>query len=217
MIIYLETSPNSLEQSNDLQKEVLNLRYKGFLVWVIRQKVWLNKKKLIQILIQSRLQKQLAVFARDIHIKMVSEDVSYAFLEKYHLLGFTKSRFYLGIYIPTHRIHRYSSNGLPELIGVAIFGKNLIRKKEGFQGKKSLEWVRLATLPWIRIVGGISKIFNYMEDLEAFDDIMTYVDIESNDAKGLKGFGFHLEEISPPMMVEDEFNLGNYKLRYVKS
>jgi hypothetical protein len=33
----------------------------------------------------------------------------------------------------------------------------------------------------------------------------------------LLSLGFHLEELMDPMAISEGFNLGNYKLRYVKS
>ena len=45
---------------------------------------------------------------------------------------------------------------------------------------------------------------------------MTYVDIECNDSKGLQAIGFSVEEITDPIAIGDEYNLGNYKLRYVR-
>ncbi len=217
IIYFLENYQQIENKAIELQKEVISLRGRETNVLVIREQVWLHKAELVKILIKNKLQKRIGVFARDLHVQLISKELAADFLNQYHPLGFTNSRIYLGVYIPKHRAFRFQKNDLPELIAVATFGKNITRKKVGVEGQKSLEWIRLATLPTIRMVGGISKIFHFLHSVEAFDDIMTYVDIEWNDAKGLLNMGFVLEEITLPINLGKEFNLGNYKLRYVKS
>lgn len=220
-IYYLPNAMKSVDEAIAFREKVLAKRKEGATVFVIRQSVWEMRLTLIQTLIQAKLQKLIAVFARDLRVEIVSEDIAKEFLSRHHLLGFTKGKWYVALFVPPHRMYRFSRN--PEilqanngLLAIAIFGKTIKRNKPGVEGMRSLEWIRLATLPTIRLVGGISKLFDFMFDQEPFDDMMTYVDIETNDARGLMGFGFQVEEMMDPMELTTGFNLGNYKLRYVR-
>lgn len=218
ILFFVQSNQQSLQASFDLQGKVLELRKESWKVLVVREDVWKNKEQLIRSVIIFKMQKLISVFARDLQVKKITEIEAIDFLQKNHLLGACKSKIYIALKIPPHRAFRFEKYGFSgDTMAVAVFGKNMTRKKEGFEGQKSIEWARFATLPSIRIVGGISKVFDFVNDLSPFDDVMTYVDIESNDAKGLLSLGFHLEEILDPMAISDGFNLGNYKLRYVKS
>ncbi len=218
ILFFVHSNQQSLQAAFDLQDKVLGLRKESWKVLVVREVVWRNKEQLIRSVILFKMQKLISVFARDLHVKKITETEAIDFLQKNHLLGACKGKMYIALYIPPHRAFRFEKYGFSrKTLAVAVFGKKLTRKKEGFEGQKSIEWARFATLPSIRIVGGISKVFEFVNELSPFDDVMTYVDIESNDAKGLLSLGFHLEDIMDPMAVSEGFNLGNYKLRYVKS
>lgn len=217
IVFYLPTSQNSNVHAKALQKEVIELRKKGFQVFVVREKVWINKEELIKKMIQSKLQKRIAVFARDLSVHQINEQIANNFLKKNHLLGASRGRWYLALSIPPHRSFRFQHYSAGDVLGIAVFGKNIKRKKEGFEGMQSIEWVRFSTIPEIRIVGGLGKVFEKLFQMEKYDDIMTYVDIETNDSLGLQAFGFEVEEMTAPILIEEEFNLGNYKLRYVRS
>lgn len=220
-VFYLENQLSSKDEALTLQQEVLNNRKQDANIWVIRASVWEARASLIQRMLQAKLKKLIAVFARDLRLELVSEPTAKEFLTANHLLGFSKGKWYVAIVVPPHRRYRFSqypeivqaNNGL---LAIAIFGKTLIRNRTGVEGMRSLEWIRLATIPSIRLVGGLSKLFDFIQEKEAFDDIMTYVDVESNDARGLQRFGFRLEEITQPIDLPSGFNLGNYKLRYVR-
>lgn len=216
-VFFVESGKNTKNASKNLQKQVLELRKNGFQVFVVREENWLNKELLIREIIRYKLQKLIAVFARDLKVSKISASDAKDFLKKNHLLGLVKSRTYIALYIPEHRKFRFEKFGFSGIVAVAVFGKNMLRKKEGFEGTKSVEWARFVTLPEIRIVGGITKVFDYLNEMDPFDDVMTYVDIENNDSKGLQNIGFTLEEITEPIQLNDGYNLGNYKLRYVRS
>jgi len=217
LVFYVSSENTTKIAAQKLQKEVLELRKKGFSVFVVREQVWENKSDLIRKIIVHKTTKLISVFARDLVVEQISEKVAKDFLETNHLLGFCKGRKYFSISIPAHRAFRFQKYNFSKILAVAVFGKNISRKKVGFEGDKSIEWSRFATLPEIRIVGGLTKVLKYLQEVEHFDDIMTYVAIETNDSKGLRGMGFVLEEITEPFQLGEEFNLGNYKLRYVKS
>jgi len=216
-IIYKFPCVTTKEEALKLQNEIISLRKQDWKVRVIQQDIWEKKNDLIKWQISRSLLGLQTVFARDLEVHLIDDKIAFSFLEKYHLLGSTKGKYYFALSIPPHREFRFKKLGISGMVAVAVFGRTIIRNKVGFEGKKSIEWIRFATLPSIRIVGGITKVFNYLYNLDAYDDIMTYVDIESNDAKGLESIGFQMEEIMDPMALIHGYNLGNYKLRYARS
>lgn len=215
-LIFVADHISSKEEGIEWQQRVLELRKESWTVRLIRKQVWDSKKELICLKIKYMMTGLIAVFARDLSVFSIAAKEADKFLDQYHLLGHTKGVHYVALTIPPHRAFRFEKNGINGIVAVAVFGRNIIRKSVGFEGTRSMEWVRFATLPSIRVVGGITKVFDYMYGLEAFDDIMTYVDIESNDAKGLQNIGFQVEEITLPIQLASGFNVGNYKLRYVR-
>lgn len=215
-LIFTAECISSKEEGIEWQQRVLELRKESWKVRLIRKEVWDIKQELICTQIKHMVTGLTAVFARDLSVFSIAAKEADTFLDQYHLLGRTKGNHYVALSIPPHREFRFEKNGMKGIVAVAIFGRNIIRKSAGFEGTRSIEWVRFATLPSIRVVGGITKVFDYLYGLDAYDDIMTYVSIESNDAKGLLGIGFQVEEITLPIQLDRGFNVGNYKLRYVR-
>ena len=74
---------------------------------------------------------------------------------------------------------------------MATFSKARNRVIDGVR-VKSFEWVRYASLPGLRVEGGMGKL------LEAFvsevhpEDVMTYADLEWSDGRAYRELGFTL-------------------------
>lgn len=213
-LIFIDEDIAEIEMARKWQQKVLQLRNESWKVRVLRKEVWDQRNELIQVQIKCMLRGLTPVFARDLSVIRITSKEASEFLNKHHLLGATKGNHFIALSIPAHRAFRFEKKGLNGIVAVAVFGRNMTRKKVGFEGIRSIEWIRFATLPSIRIVGGITKVFDFLFGLDAYDDMMTYVDIESNDAKGLQRLGFQVEEITSPIQLVNGFNLGNYKLRY---
>lgn len=220
------------EEILEFRREFLHQRNSKnhFILW---KDIFSKNPDLIENTLLTRLGNIQKIHARDLMVLPVDESFAQIFLEKYHILGFTSGKSYQALVFPSHRKFRFSGEtldyqGFP-VVGLMVWGKKLKLKQAGLEDKISQEIVRFATLPNYLIRGAWSKLIQHQKEKEFLEDIMTYVDIEWNDAKGLLNMGFKVDQITQPLFftfkngqrsrVEDFnqakfFNLGNYKLRW---
>lgn len=195
---------------------------------------WYHRRDFIKAYIVQLLHGNKSIFARDLKVDCIPESLSSAFLERTHILGASKGKTYLGIFVPPHRHFRgiestFDWEGNP-LVAVAVFGKTLVMKNQQYIGQHSTELIRFASLPETRVVGGITKAISFYKKTFLVDNVMTYVDLEWNKGRGFLGIGFKLESLTNPLLFKidsslnrvlvqnwadaDVCNAGNSKLRY---
>ncbi len=154
-----------------------------------------NPIRLEQLII-ARINKSKSVFGRDTRIVSISAEAARAFMDANHVLGFSKGQTYLGCIVPPHRLFRgiqseFEWEGSP-LMAVAIFGKPMVMKELGWEGLLSGELIKLATLPSIRLIGGITKFLQAYSLIEPVHHVMTYIDLAWNSGKGFLACGFKI-------------------------
>jgi hypothetical protein len=90
------------------------------------------------------------------------------------------------------------------LVAVATFS-NARKWQKGDKVIRSYEWTRYASLPGVRISGGMGKVVKaFIEEVHP-DDIMSYADLEWSEGKVYEQLGFVLEGRKDPVMfVVDE-------------
>jgi len=120
------------------------------------------------------------IFARNCEIRRIDKAEASAFLAACHRLGSTGGRYRYGIYV-----RRTTGSGelrleCGTLVAVAVFSNARRWKKE--EGTvASYEWIRYASLPGVRVVGGMGKALSrFIEDVRP-DDVMTYADLSGPD------------------------------------
>ncbi len=216
-----------------LRNDILQSRNSGLKKFIIWEDRYIRNPELIESTILLRLGKSKKIHARDLQIIQVSADFAKEFMIKHHILGFAAGKDYLALVYPDHRKYRYKGPIYPYgnywVVGMAIFGKRMKLKEFNLSGKYSQELIRFATVSNHHIIGGWSKLLEFQIKQKELNDIMTYVDIEWNDASGLRYLGFKLDQLTKPLYFEmvdnrrrkieslnhaDFFNLGNYKLRW---
>ncbi|MBR4228271.1 MAG: hypothetical protein IKR72_04130 [Bacteroidales bacterium] len=147
------------------------------------------------------------VYARNCSVRRIDRAVAAAFLSQTHSYGDALSRFRYGLFVDrvtgekgiclSERSEEiFGVKDLPgpqpgDLVAVATFSKARNRVIDGVR-VKSFEWVRYASLPGLRVEGGMGKL------LEAFvsevhpEDVMTYADLEWSDGRAYRELGFTL-------------------------
>ena len=73
---------------------------------------------------------------------------------------------------------------------------------------RSYEWIRYASLPVLRISGGMGKILKtFIEEVQP-DDIMSYADLEWSEGTVYEQLGFTLEGKKDPVLfgIDSEWN-----------
>ena len=85
-----------------------------------------------------------------------------------------------------------------ELVAVASFSSGRTWTK-GERTVRSFEWVRYASLPDVRVVGGMGKVLKAFEEDVHPDDVMSYADMEWTDGAVYERLGFIEDGIRPPV------------------
>ena len=128
-----------------------------------------------------------------------------AFLEEHHSYGDAACRYRYGLYL-----RRPSRDGKFEagtLVAVATFS-NARKWIKGEKTIRSYEWTRYASLPSVRISGGMGKMLKaFIKEVEP-DDIMSYADLEWSEGNVYEQLGFVLEGQKEPVMfgIDSEWN-----------
>lgn len=120
--------------------------------------------------------KNTVIYARNTIIKEIDGSETDSFLNKYHLQNTAKSSIKIGCY--------YNN----ELIGLMTFGK------PRFNSEYEYELIRYCWKPYLRVVGGMEKIFSYFKTKYNPKSIITYVDISKFTGNSYLKIGFDLRE-----------------------
>lgn len=135
-----------------------------------------------------------SIFARNCEIRHIEKPVAASFLAAHHLYGDASCRYRYGIYVS-----RYSGAEMrPDaehpypvgtLVAVAEFSSARSWQK-GDKTIRSYEWVRYASLPDVRVIGGMGKILQTFIDEMHPDDIMSYAPAEHYEGEVYSTLGF---------------------------
>lgn len=128
-----------------------------------------------------------SVFARNTVVSRIGKEEAASFLDRCHSYRDAASRYRYGVFTKAG-----------ELVAVASFSSGRTWVKEG-RTVRSYEWVRYASLPDVRVVGGMGKVLKAFEEDVHPDDIMSYADMEWTDGAVYERLGFIEDGIRPPV------------------
>ncbi len=161
--------------------------------------LWISQNNIQKARLNSFMQMNKKIFARNCTVKILAEFNAIEFLNKYHQLGFCASNSYLGLYEKD------------KLLALASFTKGT-KLKRIETNKKSFSLSRFCVLPDISIVGGLTKLINAFVKQNNANDIMTYLDASQSQNSNLLNAGF---ELSPQKKIfEFYIDIKNNKRYY---
>jgi len=143
----------------------------------------------------SKPEKFHSIFARNCEVRHIDKPTAEQFLAVNHLYGDAACKYRYGIYVT-----RYSGAEMrnPDadhpypigmLVAVAEFS-NCRKWVKGEQTIRSYEWIRYASLPEVRVIGGMGKILQtFIEEVQP-DDIMSYAPAEHYEGEVYLTLGF---------------------------
>ena len=120
------------------------------------------------------------VFARNCSVRRIDRISADRFMDSYHRLGATGGRYRYGLFV--ERSTGATEFPLPagSLVAVAVFSNARRWNKDG-RRVSSYEWIRYASLPGIRVIGGMGKLLQAFIDEVHPDDVMSYADEDYPD------------------------------------
>ena len=160
---------------------------------------------------QSRLLAHLKIFtqiyARNCEVRKIDKSIAAEFLSANHSYGDAACRYRYGLFLKRHTGHNAGLSVVSPgtLVAVATFS-NARKWIKGDKIIKSYEWTRYASLPGVRLSGGMGKLLNAFIDEVNPDDIMTYADLEWSEGKVYEALNFKLEGTKSPVTFEVDRN-----------
>lgn len=154
----------------------------------LAQDLWMGRREVAEKRILAQLGRFRSVFARNTEVRRITGPESGTFLSRWHTYGDASARYRYGLF------SRDSG-----MVAVASFSSPRKWVKDNVV-IKSYEWVRYASLPDVRVVGGMGKVLAAFMDEVGPDDIMSYADLEWTDGKTYETLGFVKESFRAPLL-----------------
>lgn len=145
---------------------------------IISEDLWRRRQSMMECRLLAHLGRFRSVFARNTEVHRITKPISSEFLDRHHTYGDAAARYRYGI---------FTKNG--EMVAVGSFSSGRTWKK-GDTAIRSFEWVRYASLPDVRVVGGMGKMLSSFISEVHPDDIMSYADMEWTDGQVYEKLGF---------------------------
>ena len=201
-ILLLGTTASTLEtaktQQEAAQAEISRIYSEaGSYPLIITEDRWYSQNEAMCQRILSHLEIFTQIYARNCEIRRIDKATAKAFLEAHHSYGDAACKYRYGLYLKRHTGHNAINPLHPgTLVAVATFS-NARKWVKGDKTIRSYEWTRYASLPGVRLSGGMGRLLKaFIKDVKP-DDIMTYADLEWSEGKVYEQLGFTLEGTRP--------------------
>ena len=199
--IYAESIKDAGTQAESLYRTTqILLEERGEYPYLVTEDRWHLRQSVMQSRILAHLHIFTQIYARNCEVRKIDKRAAEEFLSMYHSYGDASCRYRYGLFLKRHTGHNAGSASiLPgTLVAVATFS-NARKWIKGDKTILSYEWTRYASLPGVRLSGGMGKLLNaFIKDVKP-DDIMTYADLEWSEGKVYEQLGFVLEGFKEPV------------------
>ena len=214
-IVPWPVTSNSLEDAGEQAQRVAELLRKfsaeGHRPIIITEDRWRRQSEMMRARVLAHLEVFTPMFARNCEVRKIDKETAAAFLNENHSYGDAACRYRYGLYLKRYtgkrveisRQARNDSGYTPvkpgTLVAVATFS-NARKWIKGDKTIRSYEWTRYASLPGVRINGGMGKMLKaFIKDVQP-DDIMSYADLEWSEGAVYEQLGFNLEGQKAPVV-----------------
>ena len=168
---------------------------------IICEDRWRNQGGMTKARLLAHLEIFTQIYARNCEVRKIDKNTAAEFLKANHSYGDATCRYRYGLYLKRHTGHNAGlTDVVPgSLVAVATFS-NGRRWIKGDKAIRSYEWTRYASLPGVRLSGGMGRLLKTFIAEVNPDDVMTYADLEWSEGKVYESLGFTLEGIKDPVM-----------------
>ena len=167
---------------------------------IITEDRWNRQQEMMKARLLAHLERFTSLYARNCEIRRIDKPAAAAFLEACHSYGDASCRYRYGMFLKRHTGHLARSGSLPPgtLVAVAEFSNARRWIKDGKE-IRSYEWTRYASLPGVRISGGMGRMLRHFIKETEPDDIMSYADLEWSEGNAYEQLGFVAEGVKEPV------------------
>lgn len=211
--IKAETLEEAVQNSEDAYEAIhMASREEGGYPMVVTEDRWRRQGEMMRARILAHLELFSQAYARNCEVRRIEKAEAQAFLNENHSYGYAACRYRYGLFLKRHTGHiaeelrsldsarddrelRQDGNGqIGKLIAVATFSNARRWIKDGKE-ISSYEWTRYASLPEMRVSGGMGKLLKaFIKDVQP-DDIMSYADLEWSEGTVYERLGFKREHL----------------------
>ena len=190
---------------------------------IIPEDRWNRQRKMMEARLLAHLELFSQAYARNCEVRRIDKETAGKFLADNHSYGYAACKYRYGLFLKRHTGHiareietlrnsscnedsschsENSKESLPsDLIAVATFSNARKWIKDGKE-IRSYEWTRYASLPDLRVSGGMGKLLKaFIKEVQP-DDIMSYADLEWSEGSVYKALGFKEEMSKEPVAFE---------------
>lgn len=170
---------------------------------IITEDRWVVQNDMMKKRLLSHLEIFFPIYARNCEVRRIEKAEAAAFLGANHSYGDAACRYRYGLFLKRHTGHIADGDSVSAyapgtLVAVATFS-NARKWIKGEKVIRSYEWTRYASLPELRISGGMGKLLKaFIQDVHP-DDIMSYADLEWSEGKVYEQLGFSLDGEKGPV------------------
>lgn len=156
---------------------------------------WRRSGAILRARLSAHLGTFRSVFARDCEVRRAVRPEADAFFDAFHSYGAASARFRYGLFT------KKEVSGIPEgsLVAAASFS-NARRFTVGNRSVASHEWIRYASLPDVRVTGGMGKVLQTFIRDAGPEDVMSYADREWSEGEVYRRLGFRPEGLRAPVL-----------------
>ena len=225
MILPLEINSCTLEEatqtSEDTYEAIRMTRSQEGYPLIITEDRWQRQREMMESRLLAHLELFSQAYARNCEIRRIEKAEAQEFLNKHHSYGYAACKYRYGLFLKRHTGHiaeemrsldklgmtgeklgmTEGGSGMTEgkLIAVATFSNARRWIKDGKE-IRSYEWTRYASLPDLRVSGGMGKLLKaFIKEVEP-DDIMSYADLEWSEGEVYERLGFKSEMMKDPVV-----------------
>ena len=144
-------------------------------------------------------EKFISIFARNCCVKRIGKKEAEQFLEAHHKYGYALCKYRYGIFVERYSGREMAPDAehpypIGTLVAVATFSNARHWNKEN-RDFRSCQWIRYASLPEVRVIGGMGKVLDHFIEEVHPDDVMTYAPLENYTGEVYVKLGFVEEGI----------------------
>lgn len=187
LLLFSENNFSGEEVAKSILEEKSNSNNKVLKTIFLFEDRWHFAREEVGKRVLAHLGLHKTLFARNCTVNSISAEVAADFLSRNHSYGSAASKYRYGL-LDLNR----------ELIAVATFSAPRKMNREGVL-LDSYEWVRYASPPDTRVVGGMGKLLNYFIEEVTPQEIMSYSDLEWSEGDVYLKLGFSRAEYKPPI------------------
>ena len=178
---------------------------------IITEDRWNRQRAMMEARLLAHMEVHHQAYARNCEVRRIEKAEAQEFLNRNHSYGDAACKYRYGLFLKRHTGHiaaemETSSATMNEvkdlspgtLIAVATFSNARKWIKDGKE-IRSYEWTRYASLPDLRVSGGMGKLLKaFIKEVQP-DDIMSYADLEWSEGGVYERLGFEAEAEKEPV------------------